>query len=85
MCLLLILFCEMVRKNLLKWLLIRNLSASLILSTMGFLGAAHEGWGMWWGGGGKKPPLPFKICHTYPAMMKFGHSYTLPKEDPKTI
>ena len=60
MCLLLILFCEMVRKNLLKWLLIRNLSASLILSTMGFLGAAHEGWGMWWGEAAKSPPSPLK-------------------------
>ena len=26
----------------------------------------------------------YKICHTYPTMMKLG-SYTLPKEDPKNI
>ena len=37
-----------------------------------------------WGAGGKKVPLP-KICHTYPTIMKLGHSYTLSKEDPKNI
>ena len=45
---------------------------------MVFFGAAH-GWGA-----KKVPPPLLKICHTYHTMMKFG-SYTLPKEDPKTI
>ena len=45
---------------------------------MGFFGAAHG-----WEGGGLFPPV-LKICHTYPTMMKLG-SYTLPKEDPKSI
>ena len=51
----------------------------LTLFRMGFFGAAHG-----YGGGGKKAPLP-KICHTYPTIMKLGHSYTLSKEDPKNI
>ena len=38
---------------------------------MGSFGAAH-GWG------GQKGPLP-KICHTYPAMMKFGTIISYPK------
>ena len=38
---------------------------------MGSFGAAH-GWG------GQKGPLP-KICHTYPAMMKFGTIIPYPK------
>ena len=37
-----------------------------------------------WGAGGKKVPLP-KICHTYPTIMKLGHSYSLSKDDPKNI
>ena len=45
--------------------------------------------GLFWGcsrmGGTKKPPPPpSKICHTCPTMMRLG-SYTLPKEDQKTI
>ena len=52
----------------------------LTLFRMGFFGAAHR----YGGGGGKKAPLP-KICHTYPTIMKLGHSYTLSKEDPKNI
>ena len=34
---------------------------------------------IWWGGGGKKAPLP-KICHTYPAMMKLGTVIPYPKK-----
>ena len=37
---------------------------ALTLFKLGFFGAAH-GWS------GEMSPLP-KICHTYPAMMKFG-------------
>ena len=43
---------------------------------MGSFDAAHG-----WGGGqgrGQKGPLP-KICHTYPAMMKFGTIIPYPK------
>ena len=36
----------------------------LTLFRMGFFGATH-GWG------GERPPL-FKICHTYPTLMKIG-------------
>ena len=32
---------------------------------------------------GKRGPLPYKICHTYPTMMKLGT--TLLKEDPKIM
>ena len=42
---------------------------------MDILGAAH-GWGTKGLGGGRVP--------TYPTIMKLG-SYTLPKEDPKSI
>ena len=44
--------------------------------------------GLFWGCSqirrGGKAPLP-KICHTYLAIMKLGHSYSLSKEDPKNI
>ena len=51
----------------------------LTLFRMDLFGAAH--------GAGKSRSIPrtlFKICQTYPTMMKRG-SYTLSKEDPKNI
>ena len=44
----------------------------LILFRMGFFGAAH-GWGA------KRPAL-YKICHTYPTMMKLGTVIPYPKK-----
>ena len=44
---------------------LRLIHSYLTLLKMGIYGAVHE-----WRGA-KKAPLP-KICHTYPAMMKFG-------------
>ena len=50
----------------------------LTLFRMGLFGAAHK-----WGGGAKRSPLS-KICHiSYND--ETWHSYTLPKEDPKTV
>ena len=51
--------------------------AEKCLFRMGLFGAVH-GWGQ------PKSPPSSKICPTYPTLMKLMHSYTLPKEDPKT-
>ena len=44
---------------------------------MGFLGPAHE---LGKGGGGQKGPPRFKICHTYPTMIKLGTVIPYPKK-----
>ena len=49
---------------------------SLTLLRSGIFGSA-QGWAA------IRSSLP-KICHTYPTVLKL-HSYTLPKDDPKTI
>ena len=59
--------------------LISQLMSPILDKLLG--GCSRMGGG--WGGGQKSPSSP-KICHRYPAMMKL-HSYTLPKEDRKTI
>ena len=62
-------FCAMVEKNLLKWLLIRNVSVSLILSRMSFSGSAH-GWRGKQRGLQKGTPSLKSVTH--PTMKKFG-------------
>ena len=55
----------------------------LTLFRMGFFGAAHG-----WEGGAKRPPLPkMKLLPKMKPLPndETWHSYTLPKEVPKTI